>query len=425
MCDSPRDQGTMDITTAITRQDCEKLDQADPLRALAAEFEPGEDGTLYFDANSVGAMPRAARANLDRLLGEWRNLRRRGWSESDWLDAPRRLGAKLAPILGAAANEVIVCDTTSVNLFKALAAALSLNPGRRRIVSEASTFPSDLYVAQELVRVVPGCTIDLVDEGSTVADAVDAQTAVVYLSQVDYRTAIRHDIGALTKRAHEHGAVVVWDLSHGAGAVPGELDASGADLAVGCGYKYLCGGPGAPAWLFVASRHQPKIRPLLAGWMGHDDPFVFARDYTPGAGMKRFLVGTPAVLANAAMEAACDIWARVAPGAVFAKHASLGDLIVRLVDQGAAGPGVSLASPRESDRRGGFVALRHPHAPQVVAALGAAGVIASYRPPDSIRFGLSALYHRHVDIWDALARLAEILARETWRDPRFAAGKKI
>jgi kynureninase len=415
----------MDITTAITRQDCESLDQADPLHAFAAEFEPGEKGTLYFDANSVGAMPRAARANLDRLLSEWRRMRRRGWSESDWLDAPRRLGAKLAPILGASADEVIVCDTTSVNLFKALAAALALNPGRNRIVSEAATFPSDLYVAQELVRAFPGTAIDLVDEGGAIDPAVDDRTAVVYLSQVDYRNATRHDISTITRRAHERGAMTVWDLSHGAGAVPGDLDASGADFAVGCGYKYLCGGPGAPAWMFVARRHQDKVRPLLAGWMGHNDPFVFARDYTPGAGMKRFLVGTPAVLANAAMEAACDIWARVAPAAVFAKHASLGDLIVRLVDQGAAGPGVSLASSRESDRRGGFVALRHPHAPQVVAALGAANVIASYRPPDSIRFGLSALYHRHVEVWDAIERLAQILARETWRDPRFAAGKKI
>lgn len=412
----------MEITT---RRDCEALDAADPLSETRARFAPGEAGTLYFDANSVGAMPVAAPGRLNHLIDEWQRLRRRGWSESDWLDAPKRLGAKLAPMLGAAPDEVVVCDTTSINLFKALAAAVALRPGRSRIVSEAATFPTDLYVAQGLAGLRGGLKLDLLDDGAPVAPAIDDDTVAVYLSFVDYRSARRHDIHALTRAAHDRGALAIWDLSHGAGAVPCDLDAADVDLAVGCGYKYLCGGPGGPAYVFAARRLHDAIKPALAGWMGHASPFAFTTGYEAAPGMGRFLVATPPVLANAVFEAALDIWASVDSQAVFRKHAALGDLLGALVDRGVAGPGVSVASPREASRRGGFVALKHAGGGAVVAALAEAGVVASFRAPDSIRFGLSALTHRHVDIWDAATRLGEILRTEAWRAPQYQRAKAI
>jgi kynureninase len=412
----------MDVTT---RQHCEALDAADPLREIRARFAPGVPGTLYFDANSVGAMPLTAPQRLQHLIGEWQSLRRRGWSESDWLAGPQRLGAKLAPLLGAAADEVVVCDTTSINLFKALAAAVQLRPGRHRIVSEAATFPTDLYVAQGLAGLREGVTLHLLEEGAAIEPAIDDDTIALSLSFVDYRSARRHDIRALTRAAHARGALVIWDLSHGAGAVACDLDAADADLAVGCGYKYLCGGPGGPAYIFAARRLHDAIRPALAGWMGHAAPFKFTTGYEPAPGMGRFLVATPAVLANAVFEAALDIWAAVDPRAVFRKHDALGDLLGALVDRGVGGPGVSVASPRAAERRGGFVALKHAGGAAVVAALADAGVIASFRAPDSLRFGLSALYHRHVDIWDAAARLGEVLRNETWRAPKYQQAKAI
>ena len=408
-----------------TRAECAALDAADPLRDYPQRFVAGEAGTLYFDANSVGAMPLAAAGNIARIEGEWQRLRRRGWSESDWLAAPARLGAKLAPILGAGADEVIVCDTTSINLYKALAAAVALRPGRHTIVSEAATFPTDLYVAQGLAALRGGLTLRFLKDGEPIADAIGDDTIAIYVSQVDYRSARRLDIHALTRAAHARGALAIWDLSHGAGAVPADLDAADVDLAVGCGYKYLCGGPGSPSWIFAARRLHDEIQPALAGWMGHADTFSFPIDYAPGAGMRRFLVGTPSVIANAAMEAACDLWAAVDPQRVFAKHAALGDLLIRLVDAGAAGPGVGVASPRDAAERGGFVALRHEGGAALVAALGEAGIVSSFRPPDSIRFGLSALSHRYVDIFDAATRLGEIVASGRWRDPKYRKGKSI
>jgi kynureninase len=414
--------GSGDVTT---RRDCEALDAADPLGEIRARFAPGDAHTLYFDANSVGAMPLAAPRQLDRLIGEWQHLRRRGWSESDWLAAPQRLGAKLAPVLGAAPDEVIVCDTTSINLFKALAAAMQLRPGRSRIVSEAATFPTDLYVAQGLAGLRDGLKLHLLEEGDAIEPAIDGSTVALYLSFVDYRSARRHDIHALTKAAHARGALVIWDLSHGAGAVACDLDAADVDLAVGCGYKYLCGGPGGPAYIFAARRLHDSIRPALAGWMGHAATFKFTTDYEPAPGMARFLVATPPVIANAVFEAALDIWASVDPQAVFCKHDALGDLLGALVDRGVAGPGVSVASPRAAARRGGFVALKHAGGAAVVAALADAGVVASFRAPDSLRFGLSALYHRHVDIWDAAERLGDILRRDAWRAPKYQQAKAI
>src|SRR5439155_4096998 len=252
-----------------SRADSESLDARDPLAHVAGQFEAGEPGWLYFDANSIGAMPRAAQGALGRIADAWRRLRRRGWKDSDWLDAPVRLGNKLAPILGAERGSVVVCDSTSINIYKAVRTALALRPDRKTVVAEAAAFPTDLYVAEaagHLKRV------------SDLAGAIDERTAAVLVTHTDYRSSYRHDLAALTRAAHQRGALVVCDASHSAGAVEVALAAAGADFGVGCGYKYLCGGPGAPAWLYVAPRHQTAA-PVIPGWMGHADPMAMSPDY--------------------------------------------------------------------------------------------------------------------------------------------------
>lgn len=397
-----------------------QLDATDPLRAVPDRFLPGTPGVLYFDANSVGAMPRAVEARLRKVITDWTELRCQGWTASDWLDSPQRIGAKIAPIVGAAADEVIACDTTSVNLFKVLAMALRLRPDRHKIITEPGTFPTDLYIAQGMRRYFPRSEIVYVEQPEAIGQAIDRDTAALYLSHTDYRSSHRHDIGALTRAAHAQGALAVWDVSHSAGAVPIGLSAADVDLAVGCGYKYLCGGPGAPAYLFVARRLQAAVEPALTGWMGHADLYEFARDYRPAAGMARHLVGSPVVTAHAMLEAALGVWDGVDLDAAFAKHARLGDL---LTEQACARLGrfdLTLASPQQASRRGGFVALRHEHAAPIVAALRANGVICSYRLPDIIRFGLSPLYHRFADIGECVARLERVVAGRPWDDPRYA-----
>lgn len=373
--------------------------------SAAPRFAPGARGTLYFDANSIGAMPGIAPQRLARLLRQWRELRRRGWSGPDWLDAPRRLGDKLAPLIGARRGTVVVGDSTSVNLHKALSMALQLRPRRRVIVSEAGTFPTNLYVAEKLAR-AHGCTLVRVNGPSLVEAAIDGHTAAVYLSHTDYRTSYRHDLRAVTRRAHAHGAFTVWDLSHSAGAVRVGLAAAGADFAVGCGYKYLCGGPGAPAYLYVAPRLQARAAPAIQGWFGHVAPMEFEPRFRPARGVQRYVVGTPAVAGNVLLEAALDLFAKVKPAALFAKHARLSEMLIELAPRELV-----LASPADPARRGGFVAFRVACAAALVEALETMRVVASYRPPDVVRFGLSPLYHRPTDIRELVSRLARLLAR--------------
>jgi kynureninase len=386
-----------------SRADCESLDARDPLGRLIGEFAAGEPGWLYFDANSIGAMPRAAQGALGRIADEWRRLRRRGWKDSDWLDAPVRLGNKLAPIIGAEPGSVVVCDSTSVNIYKAVRMALALRPGRKTVVAEAGAFPTDLYVAEAAAPVLK--RVDSLTGGGQTLGSVPSDTAAVLVTHTDYRSAYRHDLAALCRAAHERGALVVCDASHSAGAVEVGLAASGADFGVGCGYKYLCGGPGAPAWLYVAPRHQ-SAAPVIPGWMGHADPMAMSPDYKPAPGAKRHLAGTPPVAGNALMEAALDLWRDIDPQAAFAKHAALGDLLIRLVEQQC--PDLSPASPHDPARRGGFVSFRHRDASAFADALEAAKVVASYRAPDVVRFGLSPLYHRYADIWALGERLRQL-----------------
>jgi kynureninase len=372
-------------------------------KSSASYFEAGPRGWLYFDANSIGAMPKIAPRRLARLLAEWRALRRRGWSESDWLDAPRRLGDKLAPVLGAKKGSVIIGDSTSVNLHKALAMAVRLRPRRRVVVSEAGTFPTDLYVAQQVAR-DHRCRLVLAKNPSELDAAIDRRTAVVYLSHTDYRTGYRHDLAGVTRRAHAHGALTVWDLSHSAGAVATDLARGGADFAVGCGYKYLCGGPGAPGYLYVAPRLQARVEPALQGWFGHAEPMAFEQRFRPARGIQRHAVGTPAVAGNVLMEAALDVFLKMDLRELFKKHAALSRLLIELAPED-----LILASPQDPRRRGGFVAFRHRHAEALVEELQSRRVVASVRPPNIVRFGLSPLYHREADVRELARRLQAIL----------------
>ncbi len=414
--------------TASTRADCAALDAATPpaLQALAARFAPGEPDTLYFDANSIGPMPADVPQRMQTLLDAgWRAARRRSWNDADWLSQPRSLGAAVAPLLGAQADEVQVCDSTSINWYKLLQLGLRAAAPRRVLVVQADGFPSNSYVAQGIAHAGGAALRRIAHIDQLNAALAPGDVAVVALSHVDYRSSVRLDLAAITALAHQHGALALWDVSHSAGAVGVDLNAAQADLAVGCGYKYLCGGPGAPALMFVARRWQDAAWPALAGWMGHADTFAFAADYQPARGMARHQVGTPAVIANACFAAAAAIWVEVDAGALAARHASLGDTFIQLLDQDGADAGLHLASPRQAQQRGGHVALRFAAPGADVQALGqalvAAGVVVSTRKPDALRFGLHPLTTRHVDLWEAVQRLRAILADARWREPRFQA----
>ncbi len=404
---------------------CEALDAApNPLAAAASAFAPGAPGTFYFDANSIGPMPAAVPLRLAALLNDgWRVARRRSWNEADWLAKPRALGAALAPVVGAEANDVLVCDSTSINHHKLLHLALSVAAPRRTIVIEDEVFPSNRYAAQALVQSGVAELRSIRSAADLAAALAPRDVAVVSLSHVDYRSGERLDMAVLTAAAHEHGALVLWDVSHSAGAVAVKLRDADVDFAVGCGYKYLCGGPGAPALMVVHPRWQAAVWPALAGWMGHADTFAFAPDFDPAPGMARFQVGTPAVLANAAFAAAADIWREVNMAALHERHRSLTETLVQLVDEQCAPHGMVLAGPREHARRGGHVALRFEAAGANVNALGqalvAAGVVVSTRQPDALRFGAHPLTTQHADLWWAVQRLVNVLQSNVWREPRF------
>jgi kynureninase len=416
----------------VNRTDCVARDAADPLRAHRAAFTL-PDGVLYLDGNSLGALPRATSARLREVVErEWGEGLIRSWNEARWIDLPRRVGAKIARLVGARSDEVICADSTSLNLFKVLAAALRLqsargpgaDEGRRVILSERANFPTDLYVAQGLVDLLgAGHELKLVGSDE-VAAAIDDRTAVVMLTHVNFRDGAMHDLPALTRRAHDAGALVVWDLAHSAGAVPVALAAAHADFAVGCGYKYLNGGPGAPAFVYVAERHlaalarDPFAQPL-AGWLGHQAPFAFDPGYTPAASIDRFTVGTPSILALAALDAGVDTVLAAGVGALRAKSIALTTLFIDQVERQCADFGVELVSPRDPARRGSQACFRHPHAFPVMQALIARGVIGDFRAPDILRFGFAPLYVRYADAWDAAAALAEVLAGAHWKDPAF------
>ena len=403
------------------REACAKLDAADPLRRLRDAFTLPAD-VIYLDGNSLGPLPKTVRARLAHVLeSEWGEGLIRSWNDADWINLPRRVGDRIAALIGARPGEVIAADSTSINLFKLLAAALQLRPGRRVILSERGNFPTDLYVAQGAIELLGGKhELRLVD-APALAGAIDADTAVLLLTHVDFKSGRMHDLAALTRAAHAGGALALWDLAHSAGAVPVDLNGAGADLAVGCGYKYLNGGPGAPAFLYVRRDQQDAVRPALFGWMGHARPFDFAAPYEPAAGIARQLVGTPAILSLSALDAALELWQDIDITAVRAKSVALTELFIRLVEGASAGLGLTLASPRDAAMRGSHVSFRHAEGYAVMQALIARGVIGDFRAPDLMRFGIAPLYVRHVDVFDAAAALHAVLAGRAWDRPQFRA----
>lgn len=406
----------------ITLEHCRALDARDPLRDVRARFAKPAQDTIYLDGNSVGAMPADAPERVQRLLTEgWRDARRRGWSYFDWLEKPWLLGQALSHLIGAGADDVVFSDNTSVNLFKVLAYAWRLQPGRPVIVTERENFPTDVYVAEGLAHLTDGrAQLRLIDRPEDLSAALGPDVGVVYLSHVDYRSSYRWDMRATSAMAHDRGALAMWDLSHAAGAIAVHLERDGADFAVGCGYKYLCGGPGAPAWLYVHPRHQNRDWPAIAGWMGHQDVFAFAPRYEPLAGVRRHLTGSPSIIANEVMSAAADLWKMIRPEDLGAKHRSLSELLVQLLQQRCSPLGVKVTSPGDYEQRGGHLTFSHPGAGSVTEALLAHGVVSSFRKPDSIRFGLSPMALSHEDLWVAVDRLTQVLESGVWKEPRFA-----
>jgi kynureninase len=422
---------------ATSREDCARLDAADPLAAHRAAFVLPES-VIYLDGNSLGALPAATTRRLREVIEhEWGQELIGSWNAAGWVEAPRRVGAKIARLVGAHEDEVICADSTSVNLFKVLAAALRLkraqDPARDVIVSERGNFPTDLYIAQSIADLA-GARLLAVPAGE-IAARLDERTAVLLLTQVNYRSGRMHDLAALTQAAHRAGAFTVWDLAHSAGAVPVDLNAAGADFAVGCGYKYLNGGPGAPAFVYVARRHleamaSDRFAQPLAGWFGHRAPFVFLPDYEPAGGIDRFGAGTPSILALAALE--CGVETVLAAGmvALRAKSVRMTDLVIELVEHRCVGLGLTLVSPREAAVRGSQVCFAHAHAWPVMQALIARGVVGDVRAgadgdADILRFGFAPLYLRHVDLWDAVETLRDVLATRAWDRPQFMATKAV
>ena len=416
----------------IARSECVQRDAADPLAPLREQFlldEVDRHGLIYLDGNSLGVLPKATIARIrDVVEREWGVGLIRSWNAAGWIDLAQRIGDKLAPLIGAGPGEVAVADSTSINVFKALHAALAVNPGRTRIVSERINFPTDLYIAETLAR-DSGLELVLVDRDELVPQ-LDDRTAILMLTHANYQTGHLHDMAGLTRAAHHAGAMTVWDLAHSAGALPVDLHGAEADFAVGCGYKYLNGGPGAAAFIWAHPAHVARLdragwRQPLSGWLGHAAPFAFTPDYQPAPGMGRFICGTPPVLSMAALECGVDtVLAANDRGGVAAirqKSLALTDLFMRLVEERCAGHGFRIVTPRDHDHRGSQVSLAHPEESYaIMQALIARGVIGDFRPPDIMRFGFTPLYTRFADVWDAVDRLREVMTSGEWRDPKFA-----
>jgi kynureninase len=378
------------------------------------------DGVIYLDGNSLGPLPIAAKARVARMLGdEWGDLLIRGWNSAGWMAEPRRIGDRIARLIGAGPGTVITGDTLSIKVFQALAAALELNPTRRVILSDDGNFPSDLYMAEGLIRSLDrGYRLKIVNPGEVRA-AIDESVAVLMLTEVDYRTGRLHDMSALTGRAHAAGALTVWDLAHSAGALPVDVAGAGADFAVGCTYKYLNGGPGAPAFIYVAPEHLETARPALSGWLGHEAPFAFDLDYRAGPGIERMRVGTPPIIALAALDAALDAWDGIEMADVRRQSIALIDLFIREVE--ARCPELTLASPRDGARRGSQVSFRHPDGYAIMQALIARGVIGDFRAPDAIRFGVAPLYIGESEVRAAVDILADVVNHRRWDEAQYHA----
>lgn len=392
-----------------------EFDCADPLAETRALFSL-PDGVIYLDGNSLGALPKATPAVLARVVEqEWGAGLIGSWNSAGWFEAASRIGGKIAPLIGAASHEVIACDSTSANLFKLIAAALSMRPGRKTILSEPGNFPTDLYMIAGLEA--QGLATRRLAERERLAEALDDNVALLLLTHAHYKTGALHDMAALTRAAHDAGALVLWDLSHSTGAVPVDLNGVDADFAVGCGYKYLCGGPGAPAFAFVAERHHGDLSQPLTGWFGHAAPFAFTDDYAPAPGIERMLCGTSPVLGLAALEVGVDLIAGIGVERLYAKSQALSEFMLECLTM--LGVGLDLVSPKDSAARGSHLSFRHPDAYAISQALIARRVIGDFRDPDVLRLGFAPAYLSFADIAAAARHLAEVLIRGEWQNPAF------
>lgn len=408
-----------------TLQDVRDLDARDPLAGFRDRFEIPA-GMIYLDGNSLGVMPKSAPERMAQVVKEeWGRDLITSWNRHDWIGLPRRLGAKIAGLIGAKPHEVVVADSTSINIFKCLSAALQLNPERHVILSEAGNFPTNVYMMQGLAANSGGRIV----EKRVATDQIEANltddVAVLLITQAHYKSGYLHDMQAITARAQAKGILVIWDLCHSAGALPIDLNACKADLAVGCGYKYLNGGPGAPAFIFVAERHQEKVLPVLSGWLGHASPFSFVDEYTPAPGIDRFKCSSPSILAMSALECGLDIAIEADMDQVRAKSVALCELFIEQVEARVGDQGFALASPRDAAIRGSQVSFHHENGYPIMQALIENGVIGDFRDPDILRFGFTPLYVSHEDVWRAAEVLERIMTQEIWREARFSVRSAV
>ncbi|MEK1890761.1 MAG: kynureninase [Phyllobacterium sp.] len=403
-----------------TRIDPAEADLSDPLRSFRDRFELPE-GVIYLDGNSLGALPKSVRQRvLNTIDKEWGVGLIRSWNTADWVHLPQRVGARIARILGAGEETVVAADSTSINLFKVLSAALDLNPGRSKIVSERENFPTDLYIAAGVAKQIgKGHRLVLSDGPGDIRGLLDEDVAVLMLTHVNYRTGYRHDMAALTRAAHDKGILVIWDLAHTAGAMPIDLAGADADFAIGCGYKYLNGGPGAPAFLYVNPRHHGGFRQPLSGWFGHRSPFDFDSSYAPSDNIEQYLCGTPPVLGMVAMDEAMALWDDVDMAAIRTKSIALCDLFIQEVSTFAEKFALGLVTPREPELRGSQVSYACENGYAIMQALIARGVIGDFRAPDIIRFGMTPLYLSFAEVERAAAILKDILETRAWEAPEF------
>ncbi len=415
----------MTSTARHTDASIAALDSADPLRDVRDRFDL-PDGVIYLDGNSLGALPKATAQRVERVMrDEWGSGLIRSWNSADWINAPQRVGAKIAQLVGASANEVVAADSTSVNLYKLIVAALAAQPDRTVVLSEPGNFPTDLYMVESAIKTLGSRHQLVLAPRDEITTHIGSDTALVLLTHVHYKTAAVHDMHAVTAAAHAQGALVLWDLSHSVGALPIDLNGCGADLAVGCGYKFLNGGPGAPAFLFVAERHHATLHSPLGGWMGHARPFAFVDGYEPAPGIARFLCGTPPIVAFAALESGVELHLEQDMQLVLQKSRALAALMIELVAQRCAEYGLELVGPPPGEPRGSHVSFRHPEGYAIMQALIARGVIGDFRAPDILRFGLTPLYLRFADIAQAVAVLEEVLRTEAWRAPEYQVRRAV
>lgn len=413
----------------ITFEQCQQWDAEDELANLKSQFDLPQ-GVIYLDGNSLGAKPIKAMDCAQQVINQqWGTDLINSWNKAGWWDLPVRLGNKIGQLVGARENETVVTDTTSMNLFKVLATAIGIlqqHPTRKTIIAERDSFPTDLYMIEGFMALInQGYKLQLIDQPEDLPQYLDEQTAVVVLSHVNYRTGYLHDMAAVNQQAHAQGALIIWDLCHSIGAVPIDLNGSNSDFAIGCTYKYLNGGPGSPAMLWVHSRYQTAFNQPLSGWWGHAKPFAMDVSYTPADNVRRYLCGTQPIVSMSLVECGVDIFLQTDIQALRQKSLRLTDVLIQLLEQECAGYDLTLITPREHLHRGSHISVRHPHGYAIVQALIARGVIGDYREPEVIRLGVTPLYLSFCDIWQAVQHLKQVLVSQEWAQPQFQTRRQV